>query len=348
VTSGLILGKTRALLFGSVRVFLDRMVTLLGLAAVTFAIGRLLPADPVLAMVGDHASPETYNRVRLEMGLDQPVYVQFGHYVSRLLRGDLGSSFLTGRPVLDDLLHFFPATLELSTIAIAIGSLIGIPLGVLAASRHRKPTDYLIRIFSLSGYSIPIFWLGLLALLLFYLKLGWVAGPGRLDVAYQSVLARHSGLFLLDALLQQRWDIFANALSHLLLPAALLGYFSAAYIIAMTRSFMLEQLSQEYITTARVKGVGETAILWRHALPNAASQLVTVLALAFALLLEGAVLTETVFAWPGLGLYVTQALFSSDLNAVLGGALLFCLVLVLLNTLADRLGHFLDPRGRST
>ena len=198
---------------------------------------------------------------------------------------------------------------------------------------------------SLLGYSIPVFWLGLMGLLLFYAKLGWVAGPGRLDVAYDDLVDPVTGVLLVDAALVGDWDVFRNALDHILLPAAILGYFSLAYIARMTRSFMLNELRQEYVITARVKGVPERRVVWRHALGNTLVPLVTVITLSYANLLEGSVLTETVFAWPGIGRYITNSLLNADMNAVLGGTLVVGATFVGLNLLSDLLYRLLDPRA---
>jgi peptide/nickel transport system permease protein len=198
----------------------------------------------------------------------------------------------------------------------------------------------------LVGYSVPIFWLGLMALVLFYAKLGWVGGPGRIDVAFEYSVERVTGLLLVDAAIAREWEAFRNALSHLVLPACLLGYFSLAYISRMTRSFMLAELAQEYIVAARAKGLSETRIIWRHALRNAMVPLVTVIALSYAGLLEGSVLTETVFAWPGLGLYITNSLQNADMSAVLGGTIVVGTVFIGLNLFSDLLYRLLDPRTR--
>jgi peptide/nickel transport system permease protein len=198
----------------------------------------------------------------------------------------------------------------------------------------------------LIGYSVPVFWLGLMALVLFYAKLGWVGGPGRIDVAFEYSVERVTGLLLLDAAIAGEWEAFRNAFSHLVLPASLLGYFSLAYISRMTRSFMLNELAQEYIVAARAKGLSETRIIWRHALRNAMVPLVTVVALSYAGLLEGSVLTETVFSWPGLGLYITNSLQNADMNAVLGGTLVVGTVFIGLNLFSDALYRWLDPRTK--
>ncbi len=322
------------------------LLTFFGLLAITFVIGRVVPIDPVLAIVGDRALPAVYARVRQELALDEPLYVQFWIYLSKILHGDFGTSVITSRPVLEDILRFFPATIELASLATLIGVAAGVPMGVIGATQHGRWPDHLIRVVGLVGYSVPVFWLGLVGLLLFYAKLDWVAGPGRLDVYYEDIVDPVTGLLLVDAALAGAWDVFANAVSHILLPASILGYFSLAYISRMTRSFMLEQLRQEYVTTARAKGLSEARVVWRHALGNVMVPLVTVIALSYASLLEGAVLTETVFAWPGLGRYITDSLFNVDMNAVLGGTIVVGSVFIGLNLLSDMLYRILDPRAR--
>jgi len=286
-------------------------------------------------------------RVREELGLNKPLVVQFGLYVQKALNGDFGTSVLTSNSVAQDILKTFPATLELATCGILIGAGLGIPLGVWAAVRRGGAADHAVRVMGLMGYSIPVFWLGLMALVLFYATLGWVGGPGRIAVAFEYSVPRASGLLLLDAALAGEWEAFGNALSHLVLPASLLGYFSMAYISRMTRSFMLNELSQEYVVAARAKGLSEARIIWRHALRNAMVPLVTVVALSYAGLLEGSVLTETVFSWPGLGLYITNSLQNADMNAVLGGTIVVGTIFIGLNLLSDALYRILDPRTRA-
>ena len=320
--------------------------TLLGLVAVTFFIGRVVPIDPVIAIVGDRAPAHVYERARQELGLDRPLIEQFAIYVKKAATGDFGNSVLTTNPVMTDIANAFPATFELATLGTLIGTIIGIPLGVLAAVRRGSLIDQIVRLLGLVGYSIPIFWLGLMGLLLFYAKLGWVAGPGRIDVTYSYLYTPVTGIVLIDTLMQGQWDAFWDAVSHIILPACLLGYFSLAYISRMTRSFMLNELAQEYVIAARVKGLSEMRVIWRHALRNAAVPLVTVIALSYANLLEGSVLTETVFAWPGLGQYITNSLQNADMNAVLGGTLVIGAIFVLLNLVSDLLYRLLDPRTR--
>lgn len=329
-----------------IQIAVSVLLTFLGLLFVTFIIARVVPIDPVLAIVGDRATPEVYDRVKIEMGLDKPIIVQFVYYISDVLRGNLGTSVLTGQKVLDDIRQFFPATLELSTIATFIGVLLGVPMGVAAAVYKGRWPDHLIRFVSLAGYSMPIFWLGLIALLVFYARLGLVGGPGRLDIGYEFIVNPVTGLILVDSLIAGEIEVFFNAVHHIILPAFLLGYFSLAYIARMTRSFMLEQLNQEYITTARVKGAGEFIVIWKHALGNIMVPLITVIALSYAYLLEGAVLTETIFAWPGLGMYITNSLFSADMAAVLGGTIVVGSVFVGINLLSDILYSHFDRRAQ--
>ena len=338
----------RKLLRAWVRFAVAVALTFLGLLAVTFFIGRVIPVDPALAIVGDRAPEHVVQRVREELGLNKPLVTQFAIYLRKALQGDFGNSVLTSNPVWDDIKKTFPATLELATCGILIGAGLGVPLGVWAAVRRGGFVDHLVRVIGLVGYSLPIFWLGLMALVLFYAKLGWVEGPGRIDVAYEYSVQRVTGLLLVDAARAGEWDAFRNALGHLVLPASLLGSFSLAYISRMTRSFMLNELAQEYIVAARAKGLSEARIVWRHALRNALVPLVTVIALSYAGLLEGSVLTETVFAWPGLGLYITNSLQNADMNAVLGGTLVVGAVFVGLNLSSDLLYRLLDPRTRDT
>ncbi|CUH68848.1 Dipeptide transport system permease protein DppB [Thalassovita autumnalis] len=321
-------------------------ITMLGLLLVTFLIGRVMPIDPVLAVVGERASQEQYDAVFKDLGLDKPLIVQFFYYVSDVLRGDFGQSLLTARPVADDIARVFPATFELATIGILLGCILGVPLGVIAAVRRGSWIDQIARVVALVGYSMPIFWLGLMGLLLFYGILGWVGGPGRQGIFYEDMIPSVTGMILIDSALARDWGAFWDAFSHIILPASLLGYYSLAYISRMTRSFMLEQLSAEYVTTARVKGMSEWAVIWGHAFKNIRVQLITVIALSYANLLEGSVLTEIIFSWPGIGSYITTALLSADMNAVLGGTVVVGLVFICLNVFSDLLYKFFDPRSK--
>lgn len=318
--------------------------TYLGLLAVTFFIGRVIPIDPVLAVLGDRAPNHVVERTREAMGLNLPLYQQFFIYCRQAFTGDFGTSVLTTNPVMADIRRVFPATMELATLGTLIGAFIGVPLGVLAAVKRGSIADQVVRVVGLVGYSVPIFWLALLALLVFYARLQWVAYPGRIDIVYEYSFTPVTGFYLLDSAWQGQWDVFRDVFRHIILPASLLGYFSLAYISRMTRSFMLNELQQEYIVAARAKGLSEARIIWTHALRNAAVPLVTVIALSYAGLLEGSVLTETVFAWPGLGLYITNSLQNADMNAVLGGTIIIGSVFIAINLLSDLLYRTLDPR----
>ena len=323
------------------------VLTFVGLTAVTFTIGRVMPADPVLAIVGDRAPQEAYDRVYKEMGLDRPIYEQYVRYLGELAQGDLGTSIMTTRPVTEDILRFFPATLELATIATLLGIFVGVPMGVWAAVNQGRWIDHVVRVLGLVGYSVPVFWLGMVALLIFYGELGWVGGPGRIDVYYDGIVDHVTGVILIDSAMQDQWDIFWNAVSHLILPSAILGTYALAYIARMTRSFMLDQLNQEYVLTARVKGVSEFRVIWGHAFRNVLVQLITIIGLTYASLLEGSVLTETVFSWPGIGQYITTSLFNADMSAVLGGTIVVGICFVGINMISDLLYKLVDPRARA-
>lgn len=335
------------LLMGAGRVLASLALTFLGLTAITFVIGRVMPLDPVLAIVGDRAPQDVYDAVYLQLGLDQPIYIQYLRYLGDILTGDFGISIQTSRPVIYDIMHFFPATLELATLATLVGCLLGIPMGVLAAVKQGRLIDHAVRVVGLIGYSMPVFWLGMVALLVFYARLRLVPGPGRLDVFYDGLVPPVTGLLLIDSLIAGDWTVFKNAVAHLVLPTAILGTYALAYIARMTRSFMLDQLSQEYVLTARVKGLSEPAVIWRHAFGNVLVQLITIIGLTYASLLEGSVLTETVFSWPGIGQYITNALFNSDMNAVIGGTIIVGTCFVGVNMLSDVLYRLVDPRTRT-
>lgn len=322
------------------------LATLFGLLLLTFFIGRVMPLDPVLAIVGPDADASTYAQAYKELGLDKPLWVQFGGYLNDLLHGNFGNALLTGHPVIEDIARVFPATLELATLAIVFGVLAGLPLGVYAATHQGRAGDHIARLFTLFGYSTPIFWLGMMAFLVFYAWLGWAGGVGRIGLAYDGLIPTRTGLLLIDTALSRDWEAFRSALRHILLPAIILSFNSVAYISRMTRSFMLEQLSQEYIITARVKGLSQRRIVWGHAFRNIRVQLLTIVALAYGGLLEGAVLIETVFAWPGFGQYLTSSLLLGDMNAVMACVLLIGLIFVALNQISDALYKVFDPRTR--
>ncbi len=319
------------------------MITVAGIAVVTFFLSLVVPLDPLAAIAGPQSPPETVERLRKLYGFDQPTYVQFGRYVERLAEGDLGMSFQTNRPVLDDILNFFPATLELATIALIFSVVFGMILGILSAVYKDSLLDHFSRIISLIGVSMPVFWLGLLLLLVFYFQLGWLPEPGRLDIMLIEP-PRITGVLLIDSVIAGDWEVFWDALWHAFLPAVVLGLFGLAGIARIARSSMLDVLSQEYIKTARIKGLSEYLVITRHALRNALVPTVTMIGLTYGSLLEGAVLTETIFSWPGLGRYLTTAFLTLDLNAIVGGTMLVAILYSVVNLLVDLLYAYLNPK----
>ena len=321
-------------------------ITLFGLILITFLIGRVVPIDPVLAIVGDRAPQDVVARTRLELGLDKSLPEQFIRYVGQLAQGDFGRSVMTSNRVSTDIARFFPATLELATAALLVAVLLGVPLGVYAAVRQGSWIDTVIRVVCLSGYSIPIFVLALLALLVFYATLQWAPGPGRQSVMFDGMVEQRTGLLLVDAAIAGEWEAFRDAVKQIALPALVLGLSNMAYIARMTRAFMLESLQGEFVVTAKAKGLSAAAVIWRHAFGNILVRLLTVIVLTYAGLLEGAVLTETIFSWPGLGQYLTGSLLNADMNAVLGATLVVGLTYVVLNLLSDLMYRVLDPRVR--
>jgi peptide/nickel transport system permease protein len=331
------------------RRLLTLTITIAGIMVITFFTSLVIPMDPLAALAGSQAPPETVERLRALYGFDQPLHVQFARYAARLARGDLGVSFQTSRPVLADILTFFPATLELATFAVLIGIFVGIPLGVLSAVYRNRAVDHFCRVLSLIGVSTPVFWLGLVLLLIFYFKLGWLPEPGRLNIMLLEP-ERITGVLLIDSAIARDWEVFRDALAHLVLPASVLGLVGVAGISRITRSSMLDVLSQEYVKTARIKGLGEFLVITRHALRNALIPTVTVVGLTYGLLLEGSVLTETIFSWPGLGRYMANAFLTLDLNTIVGGTMFVALVFCVVNLVVDLLYAFLNPKityGRS-
>lgn len=314
-----------------------------GVCVITFIISHLIPGDPARLLAGDRASDEIVRHIRQQLGLDLPLWQQFARYVDALLHGDLGTSIRTGRPVLEDLKTFFPATLELAFCALLIALLVGIPLGVLSVVYRNRWTDHLVRLMALTGISTPAFWLGLGVIVLFYGKLDWLPGSGRLDDWFDPP-TRVSGFYLLDSLLEGNIEVFFNALQHLILPAATLAFVHLGIVARQIRSAMLEQLNEDYIRTALASGLPKFTIVVRYALPNALIPSITVLGLALGDLLYGAVLTETVFAWPGMGAYVVSSIQALDFPAVMGFAIVVSFAYVLVNLVVDLLYLWIDPR----
>ncbi len=330
-----------------VRRLLLMIPLLIGVTLVAFIISQTVPSDPVNAALGQNAvaHPEIVAAFRAKWGLDQPPYIQYLTYLGNMLQGDLGISIATHNPVLQDLSWYMPATAELATSSIILAIGVGVPFGIISAIRRNTWLDQISRILSLIGVSAPVFWLALLGLFLFYSRLRWLPGPGRLDIGTNPPVAV-TGWYTLDALWWGDFDLFLNALSHLILPSIVLAAFSMGLITRITRSAMLDVVSQDYIRTARSKGLSESAITVRHTLPNAMIPTVTVLGLSYGNLLTGAVLTETIFSWPGIGQYAYQASVRLDFPAIMGVTMLIALVFIMVNLAVDVLYIFLDPRLR--
>lgn len=319
------------------------LLVLLGVSAITFALTLVVPVDPAATALGPNAREAQIEAYRKQVGLDRPPLERYTRYLGRLLQGDLGVSIRTRRPVAADLGDYLPATLELALAAMLVATLLGVSLGMVAAVQRNSWLDGLARTFALVGGSLPIFFLGLLLLAVFYRELRWLPGTGRLDATLNPP-PTITGMYTVDSLLAGELSTFQNALAHLLLPALTLGYFSAAVMLRMTRSSLLEVLGQDFIRTARAKGLRDRVVLLRHAVKNALGPVLTTAGLTFGSLLSGAVLTETIFAWPGLGRYATASATSLDFPAVMGVTLVAAIVYPLINTLVD-LGYVaLDPR----
>jgi peptide/nickel transport system permease protein len=329
------------------RRFALAFVALFGVIVTAFLVAHMVPADPLATVLSDQATKDPSVRAAYvkRWGLDRSLPEQFLAYLANVFRGDLGEAFTTRRPVLQDLRQFLPATIELSLAALLFSVVVGVPLGVWAAVRHNRSADHAARAISLIGAAAPIFWTGLIALYVFYYVLGWAPGPGRLDT-HLTLPPRVTGFLLVDALVDGKADVFASALRHLILPAVVLGWFIMGLIARTTRASLLEVLAADYVRTARSKGLGEGQVVGMHALRNALIPVVTVIGLTFASLLSGAVLTETVFAWPGLGRYAVTASTRLDYPAILGVTMITAVVYIVVNLVVDLLYGILDPRIR--
>jgi peptide/nickel transport system permease protein len=305
---------------------------------------RLIPGDPAHLLLGEFASPQDISRIREKLGLDRSYSYQYYLYIKNLLSGDLGISIRSNVPVAQEIWVRFLATVELSIAAMLISSLIGILAGVISSARKYSIFDYTSMVMALIGISMPIFWLGLMLMYLFSVKLGVLPMMGRFTMGmdYQAV----TGLVILDSLLRGNLPLLFNSLQHLILPAFTLATIPMAIIARMTRSSMLEVMSKDYIRTARAKGLGYGTVIFKHALKNAFLPIITVIGLNFGLLLGGAVLTETIFSWPGLGRYVVYSLLARDYPAVQGCILFFAVIMVMVNLFVDILYFYLDPRLR--
>ncbi len=320
---------------------------LFGISLVAFLIANAIPADPINANLPPNAlnDEELIAAFRAKWGLDEPLHVQYITYITNVLQGDMGTSIKTRKPVADDIRQFLPATIELATLSIVIGLTMGISFGVISAVWQNTVVDYFVRVFALIGVSFPVFLLALIGLTIFHSELGLVGGPGRLDFIVRDP-PKVTGLFTVDALLDGDFDKFRNALSHLILPSFVLGMFVSGIIARITRSSLLEVLNMDYMRTARSKGLSERVVVIRHGLSNALIPVVTIIGLSFGNLLAGAVLTESIFAWPGIGRYMFRASTAQDFPAIMGISMLIAVIYVIVNFVVDILYYFIDPRIR--
>lgn len=324
------------------RRLLGLIPVLLGISLLVFLFLHLIPGDPAVVLLGERANPEQVESLRERLGLNQPLPTQYVLFLRDLLSGDLGTSIFNLLPIRDQLVNRWPATFELALSAMLIAVIFGIPLGILAAVRKNSLWDNASTIFSLIGVSMPVFWLGLLLIYLFAVNLHWLPPSGRISIEGGNAFQAISGFFLLDALLQRR--AMGDVLSHLILPALTLGTIPLAILMRITRSAMLEVLSQDYVRTARAKGLAERVVIFRHALKNALLPVVTIVGLQFGTLLGGAILTETIFSWPGIGLWLYEGILNRDYPVVQGGVVFVALIFVIVNLLVDLSYALLDPR----
>jgi len=316
---------------------------LIGITMLTFFITHLIPGDPVTVALGPRATQEQRIAFYEKMGMDKPLIVQYGIYLNKVLHGDLGVSIRTKRAVLDDLYTYFPATLELTIAAMVVCLLFGIYLGIISAVRRNQPIDHIVRTFSLLGVSIPIFWLGLMLLILFYGIFSILPGGGRIS-PFITPPTRITGLYLLDSILAGNWLTFKDSLCHLILPMFTLGFCNIALISRMTRGSMLEVIHQDYIRTAKTKGFSEKGVIRYHALRNALIPVVTSAGMLFAQLMSGDILAEITFGWPGIGLWAQQSIMYLDYNAIMGFVLVVAVIYAVANLIIDFLYVIIDPR----
>jgi len=319
--------------------------TLLGLLAITFVISRVVPADPVALVAGETATPAQVEALRRQLGFDRPLPVQFVTYVARLARGDMGTSLYTMRPIADDLATRLPATLELTLVAMVVSVVVGIPLGVVAALWRNSVLDHAVRVVTVSGLAIASFWLGIMLQLLFAMRLGWTPLNGRLAGFPPRGV---TGLFLIDALITWDWTAFAAALAHLALPAATLAFPALATLVRFTRAGVLDVMQSNFVLYERAMGMPRSVIVWKYILRSALTSTVTQIGLLFGILLAGAVVTETVFDWPGIGTYAVNSIIRSDYNGVMGFTVWAGAIFIVVNLLVDVAHTLVDPRERTT
>jgi ABC-type dipeptide/oligopeptide/nickel transport system permease component len=319
--------------------------TLLGLLALTFIVSRVIPADPVALVAGETATPAQVEALRKQLGFDRPLPVQFVDYVTRLVRGDMGTSLFTRRPIVEDLAHRLPATIELTLVAMVVSVVIGIPLGVLSALWRNSPLDHAVRVVTVSGLAIASFWLGIMMQLLFAMRLGWTPLNGRLQGFPPKPL---TGFYLLDAALAWDWPTFGAALTHLALPVATLAFPALATLVRFTRAGMLDVMQSNFVLYERAMGLPRPIIVWKYVLRSALTSTVTQIGLLFGILLAGAVVTEAVFDWPGIGTYAVNSILRSDYNAVMGFTVWAGVIFIVVNLFVDVAHTVVDPRERTT
>jgi peptide/nickel transport system permease protein len=321
----------------------------IGITLIVFLLTQAVPSDPVTANLGEQAAgdPEAVAAFKERYGLDKPLPLQYLIYVGNVVQGDLGDSALTHNPVRNDLQTFVPATAELAFYSIAVAVVIGVIFGVLAAMRRNRPVDHVLRVVSLGGISMPTFWIALLALYIFFFRLGWFPGGGRLSIGVEPP-PYVTGIYTIDAVLAGQWSTFADALDHIVLPALVLAAFNISLLTRYTRSSMLEVIGNDYVRAARAKGLAEHVVVFRYILRAALPAIVTVIGLLFANILTGAVLVENIFSWPGVGQYAYQAAINLDVQAIAGVSLFVAVVYVTINFIVDILYGVIDPRIRLT
>ncbi|PRR79029.1 Dipeptide transport system permease protein DppB [Clostridium liquoris] len=315
---------------------------IIGVSVLVFLVMHVFTTDPASIILGQHATAEQVEKLREELGLNKPLYVQYFMFMKGVLHGNFGNSLITKTSVTNEILSRFPATIELALVAIIIASIFGILMGILSAVKQNSIVDYISMFVSLIGVSMPIFWLGLMLIVLFSVKLHLLPVSGRITIGMEPI--HITGLYLIDSLVSGNMAAFKDSLKHLILPSIALASYSTAIIARMTRSTMLEIIQQDYIRTARAKGLFEKTVILKHALRNALIPITTVIGLQLGSLLGGAVLTETVFSWPGVGSYTIDAILKSDYPVVQGAVMIFATVFVLVNLVVDLLYAYLDPR----
>ncbi len=317
---------------------------IIGISLMTFSISHLVPGDPARLAAGLHASEEAVEMMRQRLGLDKPLYVQYAIYMEGLIRGDLGTSIMTRKPVMDDILMRWPGTIELTTVAMMIIIAVGIPLGIFSAIRKDKPLDHASRIFSLLGVSIPSFWLALLFQLIFCKYLGLFPLGYRIDIGIE--LERITGFNILDSILTLNLPALLSSIWHIILPALVMGFQGLATIQRLLRSNMLDALTQDYVKMAKAKGLPNNRIIYRHVLSNSLIPVVTVAGLMYGGMLGGTFIIEAIFSWQGMGRYGTRAIMSLDFPAIMGVTIMYTVIFAIANLIVDIIYAYLDPRIR--